>query len=229
MRTRVRLLTVAGVALTAASTLSPGLRPVSEHRASTTASYRFAAIGPDGLPARWNPCVAHPVFVDLHHAPAGAVADLLAAFHRADAVSGLRFRLVGTTSVERDRSWRSRSAGRPPGAWPPITVQWAPPGKRLALPAKAAVTTTSWITDPRGRDVYVTASITFASAGIGRSVRRAIAEHEIGHLLGLAHVSDPHQMMYPTVGRVSDYGAGDRAGLRRLGHGPCLATPRGSP
>lgn len=235
MRTVFVLLVLVSLALAAAGAESQAQLSAAS-RGGPSEPYRFAATGPDGSPARWDPCSAHRVYVDLRHAPAGAVADLVAAFGRADAVSGLRFHLAGGTRAGLNRSWRSRTTGRSPSAWAPITVRWAPPGQPLAIPGKAALTRTSWVTDPRGRDIYVTASITFASTagrqhstGAGRPELRAIAEHEIGHLLGLAHVSDPHQLMYAVVGRVTGYGPGDRTGLRRLGHGSCLPTPRRSP
>jgi predicted Zn-dependent protease len=46
--------------------------------------------------------------------------------------------------------------------------------------------------------------------------------HELGHLVGLDHVDDPGQLMYPvTALAVTDYAAGDLRGLHRLSTGPC--------
>lgn len=63
---------------------------------------------------------------------------------------------------------------------------------------------------------------------------RAVYLHEMGHVLGLAHVRDRQQMMYASVvPRVADrYGAGDTAGLRTMAAMPCftpqpLPTPAG--
>src|SRR5258708_1717739 len=44
---------------------------------------------------------------------------------------------------------------------------------------------------------------------------RAIALHEVGHLIGLAHSDDDHDVMAPLV-RVSNLGQGDRATARLL-------------
>ncbi len=45
--------------------------------------------------------------------------------------------------------------------------------------------------------------------------------HELGHVLGLAHVDDRHEVMYEKGVRISDYGPGDLKGLKILGSGPC--------
>ncbi len=57
----------------------------------------------------------------------------------------------------------------------------------------------------------------------GRDQTRAIIMHELGHMLGLDHVEDPSKLMngegHPGI---IDFGAGDRAGLARLGAGQCF-------
>jgi hypothetical protein len=41
--------------------------------------------------------------------------------------------------------------------------------------------------------------------------------HEFAHLIGLGHVTDKQQLMAPAISPITDYGAGDLAGLARLG------------
>src|SRR5262245_7820560 len=64
--------------------------------------------------------------------------------------------------------------------------------------------------------------------GIGlmscRGSRMCPRPTEWGHAVGLGHILDPLQLMSP-MPIVSDWGAGDLAGLRRLGRGPCLDVP----
>ena len=90
------------------------------------------------------------------------------------------------------------------------------------------------VTAPDDRRTYVTATITldvpqvtdglasFATAGDpgGPATARALVMHELGHVLGLAHIDDPHQLMHATS-PVRELGDGDRRGLAILGQGGC--------
>ena len=52
---------------------------------------------------------------------------------------------------------------------------------------------------------------------------RGVILHELGHLVGLDHVDDPRELMYPrpTV-QGDDFADGDRRGLAALSRGPCF-------
>ncbi len=55
----------------------------------------------------------------------------------------------------------------------------------------------------------------------GEQAMRAILVHELGHVLGLAHVDDDTQLMYGGNLVRTDLGDGDLEGLARLGAVGC--------
>lgn len=46
--------------------------------------------------------------------------------------------------------------------------------------------------------------------------------HELGHLVGLDHVDDETQLMYPHAAKQRGFAAGDLRGLHELGLGACF-------
>jgi hypothetical protein len=83
----------------------------------------------------------------------------------------------------------------------------------------------------RSPTVYVSGTVALDAPQIapvldrraGRSVVEAIVLHELGHLVGLAHVEDSGQLMYPEVqSSLTDLAPGDLTGLSRLGAGACV-------
>jgi hypothetical protein len=54
----------------------------------------------------------------------------------------------------------------------------------------------------------------------------ATALHELGHVMGLDHPADAHQLMAATLPNVSSYQSGDNTGLVRLGRSAgCVVIP----
>jgi hypothetical protein len=57
-------------------------------------------------------------------------------------------------------------------------------------------------------------------AGIARA--RGVLLHELGHLMGLGHVDDPDQLMYPSTTMLGvEFADGDRRGLAAVSGRPC--------
>lgn len=50
---------------------------------------------------------------------------------------------------------------------------------------------------------------------------QAVVMHELGHVVGLGHVSDSSQLMFPATTAVAAWGQGDLAGLAAVGAGQC--------
>jgi len=83
----------------------------------------------------------------------------------------------------------------------------------------------------RGSLRYVTGMVLLNRDYLGQAARwqggpqrvRAVILHELGHLVGLDHVDDPHELMYPRPTVLGDdFADGDRRGLAALSSGPCF-------
>lgn len=171
-------------------------------------------------PVTWNPCEQIHYVVNPEGAPpdperlvAQAVAEIAGA-------SGLRFSYDGSTD---DRSFADRSGIL--GGSPPVLIGWATPQEvpELAGDVAGVGGAEAMGTSP-GHLSYVTGMVAldrdgFADLGAGRQV--AVLEHELGHVVGLAHVDDPAQLMYAETTTTTRLGDGDRAGLQVLGDGAC--------
>ncbi len=188
--------------------------------------YSFAMMQPDGLtPVTWDGCREIPYVVNPEGAAAGQLAQVADAVDELERASGLRFRYDGTTD---DRMFEGRSGAF--GSAAPVLVAWATPAEVPALAGDVA-----GVGGAEARAVaperlgYVTGMVAldrdaFAAMGGrpgGADLQRAILEHELAHVLGLGHVSDPAQLMYAETTTQRHLGAGDLDGLAALGSGPC--------
>lgn len=187
----------------------------------------FAFLFPnDGRPGRFNPCAVVHYKVNAHRAPAGGQADLAEAVSRISAATGITFAYDGLTD-EMPQSAGGRYSGST------TIVAWAVPGESNLLTAGAAgVGGASAVLNPDGtiritKGFVVLDATQHTSAGFGGGFSQgALLLHELGHMVGLHHVGDPAQIMYPTLtaGAPGDLGAGDRNGLAAVGAtNGCLA------
>jgi hypothetical protein len=168
-------------------------------------------INPDGAPDDYR---------DLVETAADRISD----------ASGLKFDIIGDTDERpsRDRKIEDNSHYGP--GWAPVLVAWSDKDETPELAGDVAGLGGSTAVTILGRKVYVTGVVTLDSEAFdeiqhrlnGRPQAQAIVDHEFGHLVGLDHVKDPGELMHSeNLGRTS-WGPGDRAGLSRLGRGPCL-------
>jgi hypothetical protein len=186
--------------------------------------YAFLA-SDQGRPVRYDPCQPIHYTANLAEGPANALADLKEAIRRVSAASGLTFVYDGESTEVPTSHRELHGANDLPTGWPPVIVAWARPSETDVL-TKGSVGEggSTWSGFP-GHEVYVTGLVVVDStqnsqlaAGFGGRSLGALLMHELGHLVGLDHVNDATQMMYPTVtGKPAVYGAGDLAGLEQLG------------
>lgn len=187
-------------------------------------SYAFTATQRGGEePVAYDPCRVIEVVVNPEGAPEGYDELVDTAIERTGDATGLRFDRVGTTD-DRDFTRRTSAiANRPP-----VLVAWATPEEVPDLEGDVAGIGGSVAVDAgTGRTRYVTGIVVLDQDAFGdfeddeQPFAQAIVDHEFGHLVGLDHVDDPHELMNEGNVGVTTYGPGDREGLARLGSIDC--------
>jgi Matrixin len=213
--------------------------------ASATAdpAYSFTRVLQDGSPVRWNPCRPIHYVVNADAGPPEAMALVGEAVDRVRRDTGIEFIDDGTTHETPTQRFmtglvRPRSGGRGT-RWAPVLVSWASREEFGRLSGSPQAHGSAWaIPAPNDPSVYVTGIIAI-NADLMREddypsnfeTRRSVGivlQHEFGHVVGLAHTSSIHEVMYPNPDDpgVVDWGPGDLAGLRQLGTAAgCLRTP----
>lgn len=166
---------------------------------------------------RWDPCRT----VRWKYNPAGSsdavLADVQEAFRVMASATGLRFHYAGLTSGD-------ALEDSPAAVGTDILISWSDPERSPILHGRKVGLSQAVPDGPRRRyaaGVIVldnTHDLRTGPATSGAPTWRQVALHELAHVLGLDHVAQPSQLMFETL-RTSNHrmGAGDLAGLRRLG------------
>jgi hypothetical protein len=145
-------------------------------------------------------CGSHDYFVNATLAPAGAVTMIENAFGQVNAVTApeLTFRFGGTTDATTSQTDR-------------IIVRWT--SLRGGQYGEGAPQ--PWPTGPTFTGGYVEVNRAYPA-------NQALALHEVGHVLNLAHVDEADEIMQPdflNIRSLTTYGPGDRAGLSAQARG----------
>lgn len=193
-------------------------------------SYSFENTTASGEPVTFSSCRLIRVVVNDALRPEGAEGLVEQAVVEASNASGLPMTVVGTTDESPDPNRALQQPRYGPG-WAPVLISWTTPevipelaGSPVARGGPRGVTDAA-----TGRPYYVTGQVYLDTPAMEEMLRqgrpsdvRATVMHELGHVLGLGHVDSPYELMNGTADRLTQYGAGDLAGLARLGHGPCI-------
>lgn len=179
--------------------------------------------------ARWDPCRPIRYVVSGAEPFAGANAMLTQALAEAGAASGLQFVNTGTTTEQASADRSPYQPDRYGRTWAPVLVAWTDQGHVPALAGNVIGLGGAVSATIHGSRRLVSGVLYFdqpelfliAQRGTGYAAMRTVMLHEIGHLLGLGHVQDPNEVMFPSDGAQGDYAAGDLRGLAYAGSAPC--------
>jgi hypothetical protein len=201
--------------------------------ATPSDAYSFLYTQKDGVtPVAFDPCRPVHYVVRPDGAPAGGEELLTAAIARVSAATGLQFINDGTTTESPSRMRELMDRDRYGDRWSPVLVAWESADENPDIAADVIGQATATPVSPTrdGRLTLVTGQVELDAAQLGALLAAperqpeayATVIHELGHLVGLGHVNDATQVMYPQVVQgVADFGAGDLSGLAQLGAGAC--------
>jgi hypothetical protein len=237
-----------GIALlvAAAILLSLALFGIQAWVASGTphGAHAFLDRATDGTPYRWNPCQPIHFVVNPHNEPAGAEADIHEAIARLSTATGIRFVDDGTSVYTADQQMGS-------------AFQAGIPGRPRYLPLLITFVTNRDFHFMVDTNQAIAFGMPYRGDGalaheivsgvvvidVGRPIPAGFESrfsmgpllmHELGHVMGLAHVGAGDEIMWsPTVRphdnpdpSQTDWGPGDLEGLRLLGRTAGCLAPR---
>jgi hypothetical protein len=194
------------------------LRPAAGSDVADHDSYEFMLTQPGtDEPIGYDPCQVIRIAVNPKGAPANFSQLVDTAMRHTSKVTGLHFQRIANTH---DREFRFRR-GRDP-----VLVAWANAAEDPDLFGEVAGFGGSIPRYQHGRLEYTSGSVMLDTDYFDdlepddEAFAQALVDHEFGHLVGLDHVQDRGELMYPTIVRTT-YGPGDLEGLARLGDIPC--------
>jgi hypothetical protein len=177
-------------------------------------------------PVHWDKCRPIGYRVSLRRAPTRGLRQAKQAVAKVSAVSGLRFAYRGTSKVRPRLSADYQRGTR-------LVIGWMTAEESRPLAgAVAGYGGPAYRTDRGHRGEIVKGFVQLDAAlnrrladGFGAGPRRGLRGtkgqllmHEISHAVGLDHVGDRRQILYPELTRKqARFGAGDRNGLERVG------------
>ena len=196
---------------------------------TSTGTYAFLHTA-DGSPVGYDPCRPVRYVVRSDGAPAGGQELVDEAVAEIEAATGLDFVYVGETdevpAVGRDLIQTRYGASQ----WAPVLIAWSTSEEMPGLAGDVAgIGGSAAVPGADGDGLWLAAGrLALDSADLGRMLdagyrgaARGVVLHELAHVVGLDHVDDPGELMYPTTSARVDLGPGDLAGLALVGQVAC--------
>ncbi|MDR6792899.1 hypothetical protein J2X12_001800 [Pseudarthrobacter oxydans] len=193
-------------------------------------SYHFLAVNGDGSPVGYSPCRPLHYVINNELAPAGSQQLVTESIATISAATGIRFIYDGTTAEQPSPQRPPYQPGAYGERWAPLLIAWTTPEVAPQLKGKVIGTggSTHFSYDD-GPKAFVTGGLDLDAPQIadellnpdGHLYARAVILHELSHVMGLDHVDDPTQLMYPEIGTPEGLSAGDLNGLYELSKAQC--------
>lgn len=188
--------------------------------------------GTTAQPVRWDPC--RPIRYVIGGRPlfSGGNQMLRSALRTVSRDTGLQFAFAGTTDEPATTHRPAYQPGRYGEQWAPVLIAWTDPAQVPQLAGNVIGRAGPDFSVIDGVARLVSGSVylddpdlaKLIAAPFGPSQVEGAMLHELGHLVGLAHSSDPNAVMYPTDHPNAGYDVSDLRGLAVMGAGPCYAT-----
>ncbi|MEM9514830.1 MAG: hypothetical protein AAGA42_08220 [Actinomycetota bacterium] len=181
-------------------------RRITSPTPPSTGAHAFLYTNGPGY-ARWDPCTPIKYQINSERATPAQEQVVFDAIEEIELETGLDFAFLGRTTAGLDQivppEIDALIVFGDPASMPILAGNVLGIGGGSFDPATGRVTT--------GYVAVNTPSL-FTS-----QIATTTVQHEIGHLVGLAHVSDPRELMFPEEIGTTEFGPGDREGLWRLG------------
>jgi hypothetical protein len=193
-------------------------------------SYKFLAVNSDGSPVGYSPCRPLHYVVNASLAPEGAAGLVPLAIQAISKATGIQFVDDGATDEQPSAQRAPYQPGTYGERWAPLLISWTTPDVAPKLGGKVIGTGGSThYSYGNGPKSYVTGSLELDAPQMateleqpdGTAYATAVILHELAHVMGLEHVDDPVQLMYPEIGAPDGLAAGDLNGLYQLGRAAC--------
>ncbi|QDY89129.1 matrixin family metalloprotease [Arthrobacter sp. UKPF54-2] len=207
-------------------------QPLGQPRktASDSTSYKFLATNADGSPVGYSPCRPLHYVVNAALAPKGAEQLVEKAIKTVSEATGIKFVNDGPTTEVPSQSRAPYQKEAYGDRWAPLLIAWTTPEQAPQLQGPVIGTGGSThFSFGDGPKSFVTGSLELDAPQISEDLGRgdgsayatAVILHELGHVMGLEHVEDPKQLMYPEIGAPDGLADGDLNGLHELGRAAC--------